>query len=270
MPASPAATPTAKPPAPGAPATPAPTPAPSAPPPRTGEVHDAGAARHDGLRVRHWTSQGAVKVLGDVEVDQADLAGLVSIRGTLKGGSVTCSGTLDVGGAVELSGTLSTDGDASLGAAARAASVASKGTLRTLGGLSASAGIRSEGILEVHGGIAGPRLEFHGRILVDEEVAVADLLGTVRGASRARSIRAERVTVRRGGRLGTHGRLTVTTIEATEVDLEDVEVEYLRADRIRLGPGAQVARLDGTVTSQHGTAHVGPVSRSPKPYGLSR
>lgn len=263
----PAQAPAAKPPAPATTAVSAP---PAAPPPRTGEVHDAGAARHDSVRAHRWSSQGAVKVLGDVEVDEADLRGLATVRGTVKGGSVASSGTLDVGGVVELSGRLATDGEAEFGAAVRAGTVEAKGTLRVRGGLSATSGIRSEGSLEVRGGIGAPRLEFVGRIQVDEAIAAADVDGTIRGDSRARSIKGERVTIRRGGRFGGRGRLTVGTIEAKEVRLEDVELEYLRADRIVLGPGAQVARLDGTVTSQHASAHVGPVSRTPRPYGLSR
>src|SRR5579859_7980742 len=93
--------PTAPPSAAARPAPPA-APPPVPPPPRTGEVRDTGAARHDSIRAQRWTAQGAVKVLGDVEIDAAELSGLASVRGAVRGGSVSMQGTLDVGGLVDL------------------------------------------------------------------------------------------------------------------------------------------------------------------------
>ena len=262
--AAPAATP------PTPPSATAPPPAPPVPPARTGEVRDAGAARHDAIRAQRWTAQGAAKVLGDVEVDVAELSGLASIRGAVRGGSLSMVGTLDVGGAVDLSGALSVDGEGEFGGTVRSGSFTGAGTLRLRGGLTASTTVRTDGSLEVHGRVDAKSLEFRGRLQVDEEIAVAELTGSLKGDSAVRSIRADRITLRRGGRFGARGRFVVTTIEAKDVTLEDVDAEYVRADRVVLGPGAQVARVDGTIASQHASAHVGPVSRTPKPYGLSR
>ena len=65
-------------------------------------------------------------------------------------------------------------------------------------------------------------------------------------------------------------RLKVLRIEASEVHLEGVDVEVLRADRIALGPDCHVARVIGEVMAVDPSSHVGPESRSPPPHGISR
>ncbi|HEY6238897.1 MAG TPA: hypothetical protein VIZ68_06925, partial [Thermoplasmata archaeon] len=99
---------------------------------------------------------------------------------------------------------------------------------------------------------------------------VVDFSGRLAGTSRATTLQADRVVVRRSGFRGRHATFEVRTIEAKEADLEGVVAEYVRADRIALGPGCQIARIDGEVTRVHASSHVGPVSRSPAPYGLTR
>ena len=64
--------------------------------------------------------------------------------------------------------------------------------------------------------------------------------------------------------------LVVDRIEAKDVEIAGVDCEYLRADRVRLGPHAHVTRLDGEVIRRHPTAVVGPWAREPIPPGLSR
>ena len=59
-------------------------------------------------------------------------------------------------------------------------------------------------------------------------------------------------------------------IEAETVVLSGVNVGYLRANQIVLGRDSEVTRVDGAIVSCHPTSHVGPVSRSAAPYGLTR
>jgi cytoskeletal protein CcmA (bactofilin family) len=209
-------------------------------------------------------------VLGDVEVDLADLRGLVSVRGSLKAQSVTAHGTLDIGGPVDVSDTLSTEGETTLRASVRAGHVESRGALTIAADLTASRSIRSHGAVRVGGNVTTPRLDFDGRLEVTGGIVVTELSGRITGTSRATTIQAERVVVRRGGLAGRRATLEVLTIETKEAVLEGVVAEYVRADRIVVGPGCQIARIDGAVTGVHPSSHVGPVSRSPAPYGLTR
>ncbi len=264
--AAPAAAPAPK---PAPPAPPAATPSP-VPPARSGEVHDVGAARHDFVHAARWSAQGAVKVLGEVDVGSAELGGLATVRGALRAGSLSSKGTLDVAGTAEVANALRLEGEAEFGATLRAGAIVADGAVRVRGALSATESLRSVGSLEVHGPLSAPTVSFDGRLLVDGELTAREVTGTLRDDSSVHTIRAERVTIRRGVRFGRRRRLSVTLLEAREVTLEDVDVEYLKADRIALGAGAQVARAEGAVVSRHPTAHVGPVSRSPPPYGLFR
>ena len=256
--------PTASPPSPASPPAAAPA------PPRSGSVEDRGATRHDSVRAERWSSRGGTKVLGDVDIGTGDLGGLSSIRGRVRGGTLSAQGTLLVGGSVELEALLSVDGSATFESPVRAARIELVGTISVSGDLVATGSLRLRGSLEVSGRISAPRIELDGRIRAGGDLEAKELIGTLRGESRFPNLRADRIVLRRGGRFGPRGSLTVTSIEATDVALEGVEAEYLRAERIDLGPGCQIARSDGTVSRVHPSSHIGPVSRSPRPYGLSR
>ena len=254
-------------------ASPSPTgPAPTAPPapPRTGEIHDLGSVRRDSVRAQRWTAKGADKVLGDAEVDLADLSGLVSIRGTLSGGSVTTSGTLDVGGAVRLAGALTAAGTTTLDGDVLVQELLLTGSTAVSGRVEARGRCRWKGSLEVAQGVTAERVEFEGRGAIEGAVRAKEVEGRVRGPSRFGSIVADRVRIHRPTRLFGGGHLEVLTIEAKDVELEGVHAQYVKAERVAIGAGCQIAQVDGTISRQHPSSHVGPAVRSPTPYGLTR
>ncbi|MCI4340096.1 MAG: hypothetical protein L3J73_02345, partial [Thermoplasmata archaeon] len=117
---------------------------------------------------------------------------------------------------------------------------------------------------------AASRVEFDGRATIEGAVVATEVVGRLRDDSRIGSIRADRVTITRPTRLRGGGRLNVLTIEAKEVDLEAVHAQHVRAERIALGPGCQIAEVEGTITRRHPSAHVGPASQSAPPHGLTR
>ncbi len=250
---------------------PPPTPsAPPAAPARSGEIHDAGAVRRDSVRALRWTSTGASKILGDVEVDDANLAGLISIRGNVTGGSVAASGTLDIGGFVRLTGTFRTSGTTKITQELRAADLDLAGATSVGGAIAATGRARWKGTLETTAGVTADRVEFEGRAAVDGAVVAKTVDGRLRDDSRIGSIAADTVRLVRPTRLFGSGHLEVLTIEAREAELEGVHAQYVKAEKVILGPGCQVAQVDGTITRQHATSHVGPESKTPRPYGLMR
>ena len=249
---------------------PTPLPTSATPPPRSGQVQDNGSVRRDSVRAQNWTLRGAAKILGDVDVDSADLSGLVTIRGSLTGGSVTAHGTFDVGGPSRLERALSASGTVTLGKDIDAPDVEFAGAARIAGALRAPTRLRWKGTLEVDGDVTAGRVEFDGRAIVGGAVVASEIVGRLRDHSRVASIRADRVTIGRASRLMGGGDLEVLTIEAKEVDLEAVTAQHVRAERIALGPGCQIAEVEGTIVRQHPSAHVGPASHSAPPHGLFR
>ncbi len=260
-------------------ARPAPSPPPTPPPPAplAGSARDEGTTVRETLRVQSWRASGAVKVLGNVEVDSAVLSGDVSIGGTVDAGELRSSGRLDVLGAVRVRTRLELRGETHLRGSADAANVEASGLVILSGPLRASGLVHYTGSLQVAGPLTSGRLVGDGTIRVGGAIEATEVELRLHKASEAASVRADRVRVTRGGLplpVAIPGfprpTFTVARIDAKEAELEGVHCEYLRADRIRLGADCTVAYLDGVVVSRHASARVGPESHSPPPYGLSR
>jgi cytoskeletal protein CcmA (bactofilin family) len=245
-------------------------PTPPAPPARSGEIRDAGAVRRESVHAQRWSARGAVKVLGDVDVDEATVAGLSSIRGNVTGGSVSASGTLDIVGSVRLTGGFHASGTTTVGKGLQAGEVDLSGAVSIRGPVQVQGRAGWKGSLELTEGLTADRVDFEGRGEIPGAVVAKELVGRLRGESKFGTIQADHVRITRPSRLFERSGLHVLTIEAHEVELEGVDAQYVKAERIALGPGCQIARVEGTITRQHASAHVGPASRTPPPYGLSR
>jgi cytoskeletal protein CcmA (bactofilin family) len=253
----------ASPPTPTVPAAPTPL-------PRSGDIRDAGAVRRDSVHAQHWSASGAAKVLGDVDVDEATLSGIVSIRGNVTGGSVSAAGTCDIGGSVRLTAAFRAAGTTTVSKGVQAAEIDLSGSGSISGPVQATGTVRWKGSLETTEGITAGRVEFEGSGTIPGSIVAKEVEVRLRGASRIGSILADRVRITRPGRLFGHGEMFVLTIEAKDVELEGVEAQHVKAERVALGPGCQIAQVDGTIIRQHASAHVGPASHSPPPYGLMR
>ena len=265
------ATPAAKPAAPAAPPAAAPVPPPP-PPPLSGEVRDAGASRHDAVRALRWGATGGSKVLGDVEVDVAELTGTISVRGKLTARQLTVRGSLDVGGELKVAeqatvlGSIRCDGAASAGA------------LRVDGAGTFSAAVKVErsaewkGTVDVTGDLSAGTVEFEGAITATGDLAAPTVVGRLRGKSHVENLKATSLTLTRPGLVPPlqTGSLTVVRIDAGDAKLAGVQAEFVKATTIDVGPGCHLAAVEGQVTRIHSSSHVGPESRSPKPHGLSR
>lgn len=238
---------------------------------REGEVRDAGAAHHDTISALRWTSDGVSKVLGDADAGEAILSGAVSVRGRLSADRVTVRGTLEVEGTTRVVGSLDVSGDARFSASVDAGQMGVDGATEISGPLTVAQGLTCSGHLQVAGDLASQALRFDGRLTVRGKVVAKQVGGRLRGISRAEAILATTVAIdRHAPLLGAKGRLEVLRIEAEEVRLAGVQCQFLKADRIHLGPDCHIALLEGTVVERHPSSRVGPESTSPRPYGLSR
>jgi cytoskeletal protein CcmA (bactofilin family) len=256
---------------PPAPTTTAPIPRPS----RTGQLTDRGVVRRDSVLALGWTVDGTVKVTGDVDVGTVRVSGTVAIAGTVTADAITVRGSLEAGGAVTVTGPISTEDRCVVTGPLRAQTASFTGTARiardvevagvlTVRGKFAASSIRAQelradGDLEVPGTVdAG---------VVDVRIRRSSQLGTVR----ARSVRLLRSA---GNPLelvfGAPPPSHIVRIEADRVELEGVDVDFVRSPEVALGRDAHITELEGTVVRRHPTARVGPRSKTPPPYGLRR
>lgn len=250
---------------------PVPAPAPASPAPLTDEVRDVGAALRDKVRSRAYTAIGAIKVLGTVEVVAGDVQGSVSVGGRLTADRFRSDGVLDLGADAQVKGEAALKGSTRISGGLTAGDLRASGALEVNGALTVDAQAVVHGDLSVTGTISARSLEFEGTIQAPGDLDCPMIQGRLRGPSRVGAIHAQHVRIVRAAfPHGHRGELVADRIEATEVEIEAVSVEYLRAERVTLGAHCQVTRLDGEVIRRHRTAVVGPVAYEKPPPGLSR
>jgi len=240
-----------------------------------GELEERGVVRHDTVRVGRWTARGTAKVAGEVAVDSADLSGHLVVGAGVRAGSLRVRGTAEVAGAVAVRGALYLEGSL------RAGSTVSAQTARLAGSTHAVGAIEVEKNLEIRGDLWAPSvraetLTIRGGAEVGGTVVAGTLRAELDRRSSFGSIRARSVSIRLGSpspveRLfGGRATATIGRIEAESVDLERVDVEFVRGTEIRLGRDAHVTAFEGRIARRHPTSRIGPESRSPPPHGLRR
>jgi len=257
-----------------APSTPA---RPSAPPsrPRTDQIRDMGTIRRDSVDTDLWTAHGTVKVTGDVNVGTAELEGTVSIAGKLTAGTFRSRGALEVGGPVDVSGTCTSSGGLRAALTFHAIEADLRGPNQLIGAVSI------DRLLAVRGSLDAPSLTvgaftLEGEARVPGEIVGRSVSAHFTSASALGAVRAATVTLRAKvpnlveKLFGRQMAVTVRRVEADAVDLEGVDVEFVRAPKITLGREAHITEYEGTIVRRHPTSRVGFESRSPRPYGLSR
>lgn len=247
------------------------SPTPAAPAPLEGEVRDTDAVRRPSVRAHRYVSTHATKILGDLEAVSVELRGFASIGGRLQAEHVRSDGTLDVAGAVTARSDAVFRGAAELRAGLSAGDLTVHGSLRCVGPMVLEGNAHVRGSLEVTGPFTARSLQFDGDLAIPGTVDSPIVQGHLRHPSRIGVLRSQHVRIVPA--LLSSGRtasLQVDRIEATEVEIAGVDCEYLRAERIRLGPRAHVTRLDGQIVRRHRAALVGPRSWEPLPYGITR
>lgn len=178
-------------------------------------------------------------------------------------------------GAVDVSGTFTGSGDLRAGLTLHAGDADLRGSVQILGGATVDRTLHVRGSLDVPSLTVG-RLTLEGVAEVPGDLVGAAVSARLTGDSAFGQVRARSVTLR--GRipnlveklLGRRVTVTVRRIEADEVVLEGVGVQFVRAPRISLGRDAQLTEFEGTIVQRHPTSRVGFESRSPPPHGLRR
>lgn len=265
-PPSPAAIPSARP--------ALPTPPPLSP--RRGQIIDRGTTRRESVTAEIWALDGTAKILGNVDVAQADLRGLVTIAGSLTAERVLARGELEVAGALLARGTLEVRGQCRAFADVRAGNAGFDGIVRIGGALWVDRLLQVRGQLTISGSATAGFFQADGQVEIAGTLRAPRVQATVRGSSHIGTVEGEDVQFRLPTRppilraFLAGPTLDIGRIEAKSVRIEGVTVQHLRADRIVVGRHCHVVRHEGTIVSCHASSHLGPESRTPPPPGLSR
>ncbi|MGP8075585.1 MAG: hypothetical protein ACLP8Y_02455 [Thermoplasmata archaeon] len=260
--------------APSTPSTPARPSAPAARP-REGDVRDVGTVRRDSVYAGRWTARGTVKVTGDVDVTAAQLEGTVSIAGKLTAGAFRSRGALEVEGPVDVRGMLDSSGGLHAASTVHAVEANLRGEVLAIGAVSV------DGMLTSRGSLTAPSLSVGELTLEGEAQIPGDIVATTVTAHFKRdsvlwAVRARSVLLRAKipnlveKVLGRQMAVTIRRVEADTVDLEGVDVKFVRSPKITLGRDAHVTEYEGTIVRRHPSSRVGFESRSRRPYGLWR
>jgi hypothetical protein len=216
-----------------------------------------------------------VKITNDVDVGTADLAGTISIGGRLRADRIRSRGTLEVEGPVEVHGLLELRGNCHFARAVRAVDLRFEGSVRCAETLSVDRTLTALGSLHAPSVAAGV-LTLEGSLDVPGEIRSLRVDAELRRSSELGTIRATEVRLRCRrpnlvDKVFFHDpEFHVQRVEADRVELEGVDVAFVRAKEIALGRACHVTAYEGTIVRRHPTSSVGPVSKSPPPYGLRR
>jgi hypothetical protein len=209
-------------------------------------------------------------------VSDGALEGTVSLGGRLSATTLRYQGTVDVAGPVDLQGRLSGSGTIRAGSALHALETDLRGTVRLLGPVAVDRTMKVRGVLSAPSLTVGD-LDLEGEMHAPgPTIAAVRVAAQFSGDSELGAVRSRSVSLRAKipnlveKVLGRRVTVTVDRVEADQVDLEAVDVKFVRAPQITLGRHAHVTQYEGTIVSRHPTSRVGFESRSPPPYGLSR
>lgn len=238
--------------------------------PRQGDLRAEGPTRYDSVRAATWSADSAVKVVGSVDVGTGSVRGPLSVGGDLVADVFSVDSDTEVAGSVRVARALRIRGETRVGGALSSGDLDGQGRLAVGGPIRATGGVRLVGRFEGRGD-----LTVDGTLFIDGTIELAGTIRAqrvevhLRGPSRAEAILAGSVVVR-GPRRAAPDRFDLLRVEGSEVCLEDVHVEYVRAGRVDLGRNTRAVRVDGSVAGQHRTARVGPVAPFEVPPGLFR
>jgi len=223
-------------------------------------VSIAGSGRIEGGVYGTVKIAGSGKVVGDLTAEEFKAAGSAKVEGNLKAqkfeaaGSFKCEGNLEVeegeaAGSFAVVGHLKAK-ELRVAGSTRAKSI-SGGYLRAGGSLHVEENVEVEtfrltGAFEVGGLLSADRVEVE-----------------LEGRAQAREIGGEKIVVRAGlkhlggllpaalrfiFRPGSPRELFAETIEGDEIELEATESRLVRGERIKIGPGCRIERVEYTET----------------------
>lgn len=203
-------------------------------------IHISGSAKIDGDAVcqEDVHVSGAATAKGDLAAKEIHVSGSLQVEGDIHAEAVRISGSAHVAGGMEVCGEMRVSGSAHICKAARIQQ------------------LRAAGSLRLDEGVECERFETHGGFAIQGLLNAEQIEIEVGGACQAGEIGGESVRVYRsatavntflsrllnGARRA--GRLSVETIEASQIDLEATRAKVVRGRDVRIGADCEIDRVE--------------------------
>ncbi|MCT1403747.1 DUF2807 domain-containing protein [Paenibacillus sp. p3-SID867] len=223
----------------------------------TGTGSSSGG-QYDKVRI-----DGAGQINGDLDCRELIGNGTMSVNGAVAARTIRVNGSGTIKGAVE-SEELNVAGSLSLKEGLRSRSIYIGGHC-SVHGDSESKKLEVTGHLRSHGDVRSEFATFQGGFKIDGRLHVGTADIRVLGRCLAQEIVGDRITVRKKGKrlwemlsLSLKGtRLEARIIEGDVLDLEHVEADIVRGNRVILGKGCEIRQVEyRDELSQHPEAEV--------------
>ena len=208
-------------------------------------IHISGSAQIDGDAVCQGDVHvsGAASAKGDLAAKEIHVSGSLQVEGDVHAEAVRISGSAQFAGNMEVRGEMRVSGSAHICRAARMQQLRAAGSLRL------DEGVECERF-ETHGGFAIQGLLNAEKVEI--EVGGACQAGEIGGESvRAyRSATANTFLSRLLGGARRASRLSVETIEASQIDLEATRAKVVRGRDVRIGADCEIDRVEYSGTCE--------------------
>lgn len=201
---------------------------------RIGDLKINGQSSSAGGNYNAVIINGEGRIEGDLDCIKLKINGQCDINGNVKAKSVEVYGSNSIKGNLE----------------AERAKI--HGTADVNGNLSVNKA-EIHGSIDVDGDCNAEIFNIAGTFAIEGLLNAGELKLSLYGASRAREIGGEKITVKRKGKydlLGLKSRimpskeLTVDTIEGDDIYLENTQAKVVRGNNIEIGPGCEIELVE--------------------------
>jgi len=212
---------------------------------------------------------GNLKLIGTTETNggrfgEVRIVGESRIHGPMECGRFSCTGTADIAGDLKAE-TLKLTGELTIQGNLTAGKGQLTGEIRVHGGCRGDR-LKQNGQLTVQGDCEYESLRVNGAVQVDGLLSAETLELRLYGPSDAKEVGGGRISVKRSrvaairNWFATAGPylMTAELIEGDIVELEHTHAQVVRGNRVRLGPGCEIGRVEYRRSlSKAGGAEVG-------------
>lgn len=203
-------------------------------------IAGSGTVSGNPVKTQDFKAAGSARVQGNLIADRVRVSGSCAFDGDVKTDQFKSAGSVRVAGGliadqVDASGSVVVEKDL------KADDVSASGSFR-VGGTTTCDRLHAAGSVRLEGGVTADEVEI--------ELA---------GDSLANTIQADHVEVRERGGFGVfrgRGELTAERIHGDEVLLESTVAEFVRGDRVRIGPHCRIGVVEARDLVVHQSSEV--------------
>jgi len=202
------------------------------------KIAGSGVVSGNPVRTRMFKAAGSARVQGNLEADEAKVAGACSIEGDCRSKEFRSSGSTKIAGSL------------------RADEVEASGSLQVEKDIEAKEFVAS-GRLDVGGNVRAEEFRASGSVRIQGELTAEEVDIELGGSSNITTIRAQEIDVKAtGGFWRGRGDLTSRRIEGQEVTLEATEADFVKGQEVHIGPHCRIGVVEAQELIVHESSEV--------------